>query len=114
MIFFLVLHKILIVYRLEPPFEGSSNDYSQSMFRIKNTKNMYTPVYSSFTMSKWGSRGNTFHGRFPVGIVNTVFHVPQVCAYALSTYIQSSRSFLCIAFCHSLKMIRYYSVLLSV
>ena len=34
-------------YTLEPPRQGDSNQYPQSMFWIKNTKNkknMYTPV----------------------------------------------------------------------
>ena len=35
---------INLVYKLEPPQRGGSNEYPQSMFRIKNTKNSYTPV----------------------------------------------------------------------
>ena len=36
-------------YSLEPPQQGSSNDYSQYFFS-QNKKNMYTPVNSSFTI----------------------------------------------------------------
>ena len=36
-------------YMLELPRRGSSNKYPQSMFWIKNKKNVY-PVYPSFTI----------------------------------------------------------------
>ena len=36
-------------YTLEPPRQGGSNEYPQSMFSNKNTINRYTPAYSSFT-----------------------------------------------------------------
>ena len=48
-------------YILEPPRQGSSNKYPQSMFWIKNKKNRYTPVKPSFTIYKWRLRGYTFH-----------------------------------------------------
>ena len=32
---------------LEPPCQDVSNQYTQSMFRIKNKKNRCTPVYPS-------------------------------------------------------------------
>ena len=36
-------------YSLEPPpLRGGSNEYSQSMFLIRNKKNKYTPVNPSF------------------------------------------------------------------
>ena len=41
-------------YSLEPPRRGGSNEYPQSMFWSKNTKNRYTPAYPSF---KGGLRG---------------------------------------------------------
>ena len=40
---------------------GGSIEYPQSMFWIKNKKNRYTPVNPSFTISKFGLRGYTFH-----------------------------------------------------
>ena len=35
---------------LEPPRQGVSNKYPQSMFWIKNKKNKYTPANPSFTI----------------------------------------------------------------
>ena len=37
-------------YTLEPPRQGGSNEYPQSMFWFKNKKNKYTPAYPSFTI----------------------------------------------------------------
>ena len=37
---------------LEPPLQGGSNKYPQSMFWIKNKKNRYTPVNPSFLYIK--------------------------------------------------------------
>ena len=37
-------------YTLEPPCQGGSNKYSQSMFWSNNNKNRYTPAYPSFTI----------------------------------------------------------------
>ena len=37
-------------YTLEPPQQGGSNEYPQSMFLSKNKKIMYTPVNPSFTI----------------------------------------------------------------
>ena len=37
-------------YSLEPPWQGGSNEYSQSMFRAEIRKIMYTPVNPSFTI----------------------------------------------------------------
>ena len=37
-------------YMLELPCRGSSNNYPQSMFWIKNKENRYTPAYPSFTI----------------------------------------------------------------
>ena len=37
-------------YSLEPPRRGGSNEYSQSMFLIKNKKTMYIPVNRSFAI----------------------------------------------------------------
>ena len=38
-------------YTLEPPRQGGSNEYPQSMFWSKNKKNKYTPAYPSFAIS---------------------------------------------------------------
>ena len=37
-------------YTIELPLRGSSNEYPQSMFWIKNEKNWYTPEYLSFVI----------------------------------------------------------------
>ena len=37
-------------YLLEPPWQGSSNKYPQSMFWAEIRKLMYTPVNPSFTV----------------------------------------------------------------
>ena len=37
-------------YTYEPPHRGHSNEYPQSMFRSKNKKNRYSPVYPSFAI----------------------------------------------------------------
>ena len=37
-------------YSLEPPCQGSSNEYPQSMFWAEIRKIMYTPVNPSFTI----------------------------------------------------------------
>ena len=37
-------------YTLEPPRQGGSNKYPQSMFWSKNKKNRYTPAYPSFAI----------------------------------------------------------------
>ena len=42
---------------LKPPRRGGYNEYPQSMFRIKNKKNVYTPTCPSFSIQKWGIRG---------------------------------------------------------
>ena len=36
-------------YSLEPPRQGGSNEYLQSMFLAEIRKIMYTPISSSFT-----------------------------------------------------------------
>ena len=52
--------------------------YPQSMFWSKIRKNRYTP---SFSILKWGSRGNLFHGHvfqiFTAGSSYTGFNVDQ-------------------------------------
>ena len=45
---------------LEPPRQGGSNEYPQSMFWIKNKKIRYTPEFF-FSLQKWSLRGYTFH-----------------------------------------------------
>ena len=37
-------------YTLEPPRQGGSNEYPQSMLWSKNKKNRYTPAYPSFAI----------------------------------------------------------------
>ena len=51
-------------YSLEPPRQGSFNEYSQSMFWAEISKLMYTPVYPSFTIEKWGLWGSTLYRMF--------------------------------------------------
>ena len=46
------------VYILEPPWRGGSNEYPQSMFRAKIRK---TVIQLHIPVSKWGSKGYTFH-----------------------------------------------------
>ena len=51
LIFFLFLLKnIDCGYSLEPPRQGGSNEYPQSMFWAEIRKIMYTPVNPSFTI----------------------------------------------------------------
>ena len=45
MFFFIFAQNIDCGYTLEPPREGGSNDYPQSMFWSKNKKNRPTPAY---------------------------------------------------------------------
>ena len=42
---------------LEPPRQGGSNEYPQSMFWSKNKKNRYTPANPSLTYIKVGFKG---------------------------------------------------------
>ena len=37
-------------YTLEPPRQGGSNEYPQSIFWSKNKKKRYTPAYPSFSI----------------------------------------------------------------
>ena len=39
---------------LEPPCQGGSNEYPQSMFSAEIKQIMYTPENRSFTILKWG------------------------------------------------------------
>ena len=48
-------------YPLEPPRRGGSNEYTQSMFLIRNKKNNVTPVNPSFTIQKWGLTGSKLY-----------------------------------------------------
>ena len=50
-------------YSLEPPRQGGSNEYQQSMFSSKMRKIMYTPVNPSFTIKKWGLMGSKLYRR---------------------------------------------------
>ena len=49
-IFLIFAQNIDCGYTLEPPRQGGSNEYPQSMFWSKNKKNRYTPAYSSFSI----------------------------------------------------------------
>ena len=51
-------------YSLEPSRRGGSNEYPQSMFLSRNKKIIYTPVDPSFTIWKWGLRGQYYIGMF--------------------------------------------------
>ena len=46
-IFYIIAHNIDCGYTLEPPRQGSSNEYPQSMFWTKDKKNRFTPAYPS-------------------------------------------------------------------
>ena len=48
-------------YSLEPPRQGGSNEYPQSMFWADTSKIMCTPVNLSFTIQKWGLRGSKLY-----------------------------------------------------
>ena len=43
-------------YIIEPPRQGSSNEYPHSMFWSKK-KNRYSTAYPCFAVLKWGSGG---------------------------------------------------------
>ena len=49
-IFNILAQNIDCVYTLEPPRQGGSNKYPQSMFWSKNKKIRYTPANPSFTI----------------------------------------------------------------
>ena len=48
-------------YSLEPPRQGGSNEYPQSMFFEQKRKIMYTPVNPSFTILKCGLKGSKLY-----------------------------------------------------
>ena len=49
-VFIIFAQNIDCGYMLEPPRRGGSSEYTQSMFWIKNKKNMYTHVNSRLTI----------------------------------------------------------------
>ena len=49
-IFLIFAQNIDCGYTLEPPQRGGSNEYPQSMFWSKNSKNMYTRVNPTFSI----------------------------------------------------------------
>ena len=49
-IFHISAQNIDCVYSLEPPRQGGSNEYPQSMSLNRNKKIVYTPVNPSFTI----------------------------------------------------------------
>ena len=55
---------------------GGSNQYTQCMFWIRSKKSMYTRLYPSLTISKWGFRGYTFHGHvFLINVSVSIFEI---------------------------------------
>ena len=50
-------------YSLEPPQQGDSNEYPQSMFLSRNKKNNVYPCKPSFPIQKW-SLGQQYIGMF--------------------------------------------------
>ena len=56
-IFLIVAQNLDCVYTLEPPQQGGSNEYPQSMFWSKNKKIMYTRVNPTFVYIKVGCKG---------------------------------------------------------
>ena len=50
--FFVFAQDIDCEYALEPPQQGGSNEYPQSMFWSKNKKNRCTPAYPIFSIVK--------------------------------------------------------------
>ena len=48
-------------YSLEPPRQGGSNEYPQSMFLSRSMKNNVYPENPSFTTKKWGLRGSKLY-----------------------------------------------------
>ena len=53
-IFLIFAQNIDCGYTLEPPRQGGSNEYPQSMFWSKNKKNRYTPAYPPVLLYKSG------------------------------------------------------------
>ena len=49
-IFLIFAQNIDCGYMLEPPRQGGSNQYPQSMFWSKNKKSRYIPIYPSFAI----------------------------------------------------------------
>ena len=62
--FFIIAQNIDCGYTLDPPRRGGSIDYPQSMFWLKNKKNLHTPVHPSLTtcIIKERFKGYTLHG----------------------------------------------------
>ena len=61
-IFLIFAQNIDCWYTLEPPRRGGSNENPQFIFWCKNKKTRYTNAYTSFVISKWGSREYSFNG----------------------------------------------------
>ena len=56
-IFYISAQNIDCVYSLEPPHQGSSNEYPQSMFLSRNKKNNAYPCKPQFYYIKVGFKG---------------------------------------------------------
>ena len=88
-IFLIFAQNIDCGYTLEPPRQGGSKEYPQSMFWSKNKKNRYTPAYPSLAIYTWGSRGYTLHGHVFLMIIRAATSEQQLVAYA-KTKVQTS------------------------
>ena len=62
-IFYISAQSIDCGYLLKPPCQGGSNGYPQS-FWAEIRKIMYTPENPSFSILKWGLRGQNYIGMF--------------------------------------------------
>ena len=63
-IFLVFAQNIDCEYTLEPPCQGSSNEYLQSMFWSKNKKNSYTPANPCFLYKSGVGGGILFMDMF--------------------------------------------------
>ena len=69
-IFLISAQNIDCGYSLEPPHQGGSNEYPQSMFLSRNKKNNVYPCKSQFYYINVGLRGSTFYRHVFVMICN--------------------------------------------
>ena len=89
-IFLIFAQNIDCGYKLEPPRQGGSNEYPQSMFWSKNKKNSYIPLHIPAFLYKSGVRGFILYGH--------VFLMHGQCSFMVREPVKK--------FCHSL----YFSV----
>ena len=67
-------------YSLEPPRRDGSNEYHNLCFWAEIRKKLYTPVNPSFTILKWGLRGQNYIGMFSLWIKRNVRGYSQTIA----------------------------------